>query len=74
MKASLSACRLQAIAVSRPQESIDQPIRCGVDPNHRYVVDAAVAARMEAQGWVREGIAFCMPPATPRRLGIEETV
>ena len=29
---------------------------------HRYVVDAAEAARMRAAGWLEEGIVFCAPP------------
>jgi hypothetical protein len=31
------------------------------DSNHRYTPDAAVRARMIAQGWIDEGIAFCVP-------------
>ncbi len=29
---------------------------------HRYVVDAAEAARMRAAGWLEEGVVFCAPP------------
>ena len=29
---------------------------------HRYVVDAALASAMQAQGWVLEGPVFCAPP------------
>lgn len=34
------------------------------DGNHRYVVSAATRARMEAQGWVDEGVVFCSTSVT----------
>jgi len=38
----------------------------GRDPNHRYTADAALYAQMQAQGWVGEGVAFCVPLPTSR--------
>ena len=35
----------------------------GADPNHRYVTDPAIYALMQAQGWIGEGVRFCVPPA-----------
>lgn len=34
------------------------------DGNHRYVVSAAIRARMVAQGWVDEGVVFCSTSVT----------
>jgi len=28
---------------------------------HRYVVDPAEAAKMQASGWIEEGTVFCAP-------------
>jgi hypothetical protein len=36
----------------------------GVDGNHRYVTDTALFAQMQERGWIVEGIAFCVPPAS----------
>lgn len=38
----------------------------GRDPNHRYVTDPALYAQMQAQRWIGEGTAFCVPPPSSR--------
>jgi hypothetical protein len=34
----------------------------GIESNHRYSIDRGVIAAMLADGWVDEGIAFCVDP------------
>ena len=38
----------------------------GRDPNHRYTTDPALYAQMQSQGWVPEGVRFCVPLAASR--------
>lgn len=40
----------------------------GIDSNHRYTDSSAVADAMVKAGWVKEGIAFCLPPQSTRSL------
>lgn len=39
----------------------------GKDSNHRYSIDPAMSAAMVSQGWIAEGIAFCVPPISSRQ-------
>jgi uncharacterized delta-60 repeat protein len=38
----------------------------GRDSNHRYTADPALYAQMQAQGWLPEGVAFCVPLPSSR--------
>jgi hypothetical protein len=40
----------------------------GIDSNHRYFANEELREAMVAQGWVYEGIAFCVPPNSSRQI------
>jgi len=37
----------------------------GADSNHRYALDTALLQPLVAQGWIEEGLVFCVPPSGP---------